>query len=186
MATHLIYIYIYICIYIHTHTHTHTHQYKFLIKAICQCQWPRGLMRRSAAIRLLRSWVRIPPSHGCLSVVSIVCYQVEVCATSWPLVQRSPTDCGASLCVITNRNLTNEEPNINQLWLNLKIWDIPLDVLLHAINSNHQHNCWMSSHRLQYILGRENIKTILSKLLFTFNVQTKNKWSILPKFTNLN
>jgi hypothetical protein len=32
--------------------------------------------------------------------VSVVCCQVEVSATSWPLVQTSPTDCGASLCVI--------------------------------------------------------------------------------------
>ena len=38
--------------------------------------------------------------HGCLSVVSVECCQVEVSAMSWPLVQRSPTDCGASLCVI--------------------------------------------------------------------------------------
>jgi len=28
------------------------------------------------------------------------CCQVEVSATSWSLVQRSPTDCAASLCVI--------------------------------------------------------------------------------------
>ena len=27
----------------------------------CRSQWPRGLRRRSAATRLLRSWVRIPP-----------------------------------------------------------------------------------------------------------------------------
>ena len=27
----------------------------------CLSQWPRGLRRRSAAARLLRSWVRIPP-----------------------------------------------------------------------------------------------------------------------------
>ena len=33
--------------------------------------------------------------HGCLSVVSVV-----VSATSWSLVQRSPTNCDASLCVI--------------------------------------------------------------------------------------
>jgi hypothetical protein len=32
----------------------------------------RGLRRRSAAARLLRLWVRIPPGHGCLSVVSVV------------------------------------------------------------------------------------------------------------------
>jgi len=38
--------------------------------------------------------------HGCLSVVSVVCCQVEVSATSSSLVQRSPTDCAASLCVI--------------------------------------------------------------------------------------
>ena len=37
--------------------------------------------------------------HERLSVVSVVCCQVEVSATSWPLVEGSPTDCGASLCV---------------------------------------------------------------------------------------
>ena len=37
---------------------------------------------------------------GCLSVVSVVYCQVEVSAASWSMVQRSPTDCGASLCVI--------------------------------------------------------------------------------------
>ena len=63
-------------------------------------QWPRGLRRRSAAARLLRLWVRIPPGHGCLSVVSVVCCQVEVSETSRSLVQKSPTNCGASLCVI--------------------------------------------------------------------------------------
>jgi len=35
-----------------------------------------------------------------LSVVSVVCCQVEVSATGWSLVQRSPTECGASLCMI--------------------------------------------------------------------------------------
>jgi hypothetical protein len=31
--------------------------------------------------------------------VSVVCCQVDVSATSWSLVQRSPTECDASLCV---------------------------------------------------------------------------------------
>jgi hypothetical protein len=39
--------------------------------------------------------------HGYLSVVRVVCCQVEVSATGWSLVQRSPTDCGVSLCVIS-------------------------------------------------------------------------------------
>jgi hypothetical protein len=34
--------------------------------------------------------------HGCLSVVSVVCCQVEVSVTSWSLIQRSPTKCGVS------------------------------------------------------------------------------------------
>jgi hypothetical protein len=35
-----------------------------------------------------------------LSVVCVVCCQVEVSATNWSLVHRSPTDCGASLWLI--------------------------------------------------------------------------------------
>jgi hypothetical protein len=31
-----------------------------------------------------------------MSVVRVVCCQVEVSATSWSLVQRSPTECGVS------------------------------------------------------------------------------------------
>jgi hypothetical protein len=37
--------------------------------------------------------------HGCLSVESVVCCWVEVSATSWSLIQGSPTNCGASLLV---------------------------------------------------------------------------------------
>jgi len=35
-----------------------------------------------------------------LSVVSVVCCQVEVSATSWSLIQRSPTDCGEALVMV--------------------------------------------------------------------------------------
>ena len=47
----------------------------------CRSQWPRGLRCRSTATRLLRWWVQIPLGHGCLSVVSVVCCQVEVSVT---------------------------------------------------------------------------------------------------------
>jgi hypothetical protein len=36
--------------------------------------------------------------HGCLFLVSFVCCQVEVCASGWSLVQRSPFECGVSEC----------------------------------------------------------------------------------------
>ena len=38
--------------------------------------------------------------HGWLYVISVAYCQVEVSATGRSLVQRSPTDCGVSLCVI--------------------------------------------------------------------------------------
>jgi hypothetical protein len=64
-------------------------------------QWQRDLRRRSAATRLLKSWVRIPLGAQNLSVVNVVCCQLEVSATIWSLVQRIPTNCGASWCVIS-------------------------------------------------------------------------------------
>ena len=41
-------------------------------------QSPRGLRRRSAAARLLRMWVRIPPGAW-MFVVSVVCCQAGFC-----------------------------------------------------------------------------------------------------------
>jgi len=35
-----------------------------------------------------------------LFCVCVVCFQEEVSATGWLLVQRSPTNCGVSSCVI--------------------------------------------------------------------------------------
>ena len=82
----------------------------FLFFNVCNCwsRWPRGLSRSSAAAHLLRLWVRIPPGAW-MSTVSVVCCQVEVSATGRSLVQRSPADCGASLCVI-QETLAHVEP----------------------------------------------------------------------------
>ena len=63
-------------------------------------QWPRGLRCRSLQLVCWDCGFESHPGHGCLSVVSVVCCQVEVSATDWSFVQRSPIDCGASLCVI--------------------------------------------------------------------------------------
>jgi len=90
-------------------------------------QWQRGLRRRSTAARLLGLRVRVQPgawvcvccdccvlsgrglcdglitrpeeSYGCLSFVCVVCCRVEVSATSWSLIQRSPMDV-CLLCVL--------------------------------------------------------------------------------------
>ena len=44
------------------------------------------------AASLLGLWVRIPPGHRCLSLVIVVCCQVEVSEPGRSLVQRSPTE----------------------------------------------------------------------------------------------
>jgi hypothetical protein len=41
--------------------------------------------------------------------VCVVCCQVELSATSWSLVQRSPTDCGVSQMCVTMKPRRNEE-----------------------------------------------------------------------------
>jgi hypothetical protein len=72
-------------------------------------QWPRSL-----SLRPLACWdcgFESHRLHGYLSVVSVVCCQVEVSATNWSLVQRCPTECGASLCVINN--LVNDEVKVH-------------------------------------------------------------------------
>jgi hypothetical protein len=70
--------------------------YNLLIDMYCRSQCPCGLRRRSTAARLLGLWFEFRRRHGCLSVVSVVCCQVEVSATSWSFVQRSPIECGVS------------------------------------------------------------------------------------------
>jgi hypothetical protein len=42
-------------------------------------------------------------------VVFVVCCQVEVSATGWSLVQRSPTECGVSQMCVTMKPRRNEE-----------------------------------------------------------------------------
>ena len=49
----------------------------FVISSKCQSQLARGLRRKSTAARGFESH----RGHGCLSVVSVVCCQVEVSAT---------------------------------------------------------------------------------------------------------
>jgi hypothetical protein len=69
----------------------------FYFNAVCpnvlfsRFRWLRGLRRGSAAARLLGLRVRIPPGAW-TSVVSVVCYQVEVSASGWSLVHRSVTE----------------------------------------------------------------------------------------------
>ena len=64
-----------------------------------ESQWPRGLRRGSEAAGFLVFRFRILPAAWMpVSCVCVVCFQVEVSASGWSLVQRSPTECGVSEC----------------------------------------------------------------------------------------
>ena len=85
-----IYIYMYIRVYKSGYYDRAAVAYLWpLILSSCRSQHPLGLRRWSAAARLLRVWVRIPPGAW-MPVVSVV----------YCLVHRSPTKSGASLSVI--------------------------------------------------------------------------------------
>ena len=50
-----------VCVYVYVCVCVCIYIYIYIYKvSTCRSQWPRGLRRRSAAARLLRSWVRIP------------------------------------------------------------------------------------------------------------------------------
>jgi hypothetical protein len=57
-----------------------------------------GRSKASWAARLLELWIRTPPEHGCLSVVTVVIFQVDVSASGWSFVQRSRTECSVYDC----------------------------------------------------------------------------------------
>jgi hypothetical protein len=87
-----------------THTAVRTsnlllHCFQFGYWNQCQSQWPRGLRRGSTAARLVGLRFGIPPGAWmCLSLVIVVCCQVEVSASGWSLIQRIPTECCVSEC----------------------------------------------------------------------------------------
>jgi hypothetical protein len=60
---------------------------------------PSGSAVSGVGLRPLAYWdcgFESHRGHGCLSVVSVVCCQVEVSATGWSFVRRSPTERGVS------------------------------------------------------------------------------------------
>ena len=102
------------------------HQYVYIYG---RSQWPRGLRRRFTAARLLRLWVRIPPrAWTFVCCECCVCFKVEVCATSWSLVQRSPTDCGAKttkqleMKISLTPRLKPETPNVFVFLYGMLYW----------------------------------------------------------------
>ena len=85
--------------------------FPLFLSSCCRSQWLHGLRLRSEAVRLLKMWVRIPRGDMDVCRECCVCCQVEVSATNWSLVQRSPTDSGVSLCDLETSRMRTPWPN---------------------------------------------------------------------------
>ena len=73
----------------------------FINRYIFLIAYPSGHAVYGVGLRLLACWncgFKSRRGHGCLSLVSAVYSQVEVSASGWSVVQRSPTVCGVSEC----------------------------------------------------------------------------------------
>ena len=81
--------------------------------------------------------------HGCLSVVSVVCCQVEVSATSWSLVHTSATDCCVSCVIYKPREWGGPGPlgwgGCRSKIQKNAVSMVGLQVTYHLLN--HQHRC---------------------------------------------
>jgi hypothetical protein len=67
----------------------------------CQLADPSGRAVKCVVLRPLACWdggFETVQRHGCLSLLYVVCCQVEVSASGLSLVQRNPTECGVSEC----------------------------------------------------------------------------------------
>jgi hypothetical protein len=62
----------------------------------CICFSSSSHALHAPPIGLLGLRIRNTRGHGCLSLVSVVCCQVEVSAMGWSLIQRSSNECGSS------------------------------------------------------------------------------------------
>jgi len=142
---------------------------------LSRSQWPCGLKRRSAAAHLLSFWVRIP-AGAWMFVVSALCCQVEVSASGWSLVQRSPTDWCVAVCDLetswmrrpwptegchAKNKQTNNTLNMSALsYLKIKILSSCKNLKRHKNSPSVFHAC--RNRRLKWIQGvREYNWTIL-------------------------
>jgi hypothetical protein len=108
---------------------------------------PSGRAVYSVGLRPLACWdcgFESHRGHGCLSVVGVVCCQEEVSATSWSLVQRSPTDCGASLYTF------------NPLRASIT-WIIYIDTWTHSISVT-KTNHWTLCTEIKVVCSKNHIR----------------------------
>jgi hypothetical protein len=100
--------------------------------------------------------------HGCLSLVSVVCCQVEVSAKGWSLVQRSPTECGVS----------------NSVWS----WNLEMRRPRHP-----KRGCWAIGKKNTYSFVFRRLRLqIPTRKSAIFTNPSWFSWVSTGKYTNIN
>jgi len=111
-----------------------------------------------ATARFLGLWVRIPPRawiYFCL--VSVVCCQVEVSATSWSPVQGSPNECDVS-------ESDRKASTMRRLCLTRGCWTpwgggAGDSELIRCYSLDYRGSIW-GSNRNVYILGEDHVGSV--------------------------
>ena len=138
----------------------------FTTRFLSRSQWPRSLRRGSAAACLLRLWVWIP--MGAWTFVCCECCQVEVSATNWSLVQRSPTDCDASLCDLETSWMRRPWPTVG---------------CCAKYKQTNKQTCFLNEYR-QFIKTRykewtENLSVLTFKYFYIMADDLNLRWKII-------
>jgi hypothetical protein len=105
-----------------------------------------------------------------LSVVSVVCCQIEVSATSWSLVQRSPTDCGGR-CVWSRNHVNGEALTHGRLLRPKK--------MNHQVPSNVDN---FLTSRVIYCFSRRKVSQGVTRMYEQYD-GSRTKWSSCAQST---
>ena len=131
----------------------------------CRSQWPRSLKGGSAAHACWDCGFESRRGHACLSVVSVVCCQVEVFATGWSLVQRSPTEY-ICVCVCVCPKSVIAKPRTGKSWTGI---------------GSKRHKNLKKSSPIRLLANTNSYKALQQ---FSFRPMWKMKWQhsqLLPR-----
>ena len=145
---------------------------------------PSGHTILDVGLRSLICWdggFKISRGHGILSLVSVLCCQVEFSATSRSLVQRSSTDCGVSACDLENSTVRRPKPiKVVEPWKNnMKKLATELFRFLSIVTLSH----WRQYRTSQPAAGWQRYDHGLKQILLDYGFVKVHKAMLLKFFT---
>jgi len=161
-----------------------------LIDLWCRSHWPRGLRRRSAAVRLLRLWVRIPP--GAWMYVGCECCVLSGGGLCDELITR-PEESNRLWCAVCDLETSRKEEAMAHWGMLCKndkknrlvwFWNCRYDVGARLSKSHHTgrlHSCSLSPKKQFWWPHQE---PVTAKSLHYLVVKTHEQIQRYPYRTN--